>query len=299
MKNKKNKAFTLVELLIMLVILMIVISISFSTFTWYSKYARDALRTSDLWTLKTSLLSYYLKTSTYPEPDDSKTITYSGWVSWKQWVFWNNAFLQLWNISKLTTDPLTKNKYTYSTIENKKEYEISAVYEELLQKNKWLLNKTYAETSTKWVVKIIWTYNWIHLQVQTWWTVYTIFTPTITNWDSLHTELNKIIENNKLVIDWKNKLPTTYKDTIFTDIDVNLWLWWDLLLFEWDISDIQAKTVEWNIIRKKYFKNLQNILKWSVLEDKYSEVIKLDVDNSLNSEKIYNIVSDIINGDLK
>ena len=74
----QKKAFTLVELIVVIAILAILGTIAFLSFGEYQGSARDSARSSDLANLSKSLDLSLVKSGSYPSPDNSITVSYSG-----------------------------------------------------------------------------------------------------------------------------------------------------------------------------------------------------------------------------
>lgn len=76
---KKEKGFTLVELMIVITVIAILITIAVASFTRVQKQARDAKRKGDLKALTTALQAYYTENMVYPtvtaEADASTALT--------------------------------------------------------------------------------------------------------------------------------------------------------------------------------------------------------------------------------
>jgi len=77
-KSKTYRGFTLVELIVVITILVILGTIAFVSLSGYSGSARDGSRVSDLANLSKGIDIAYIKSSSYPIPDNSFTVTYSG-----------------------------------------------------------------------------------------------------------------------------------------------------------------------------------------------------------------------------
>jgi len=288
-----KKGFTLVELIVVITILAILWTIWFLAMQWYSSNARDSVRTTDLSNIEKSFELFMIKTWIYPNPSNSVSVTYSWWLAWKQWTFWKEPFVQLWNISKIPLDPLTTNEYTYSVTSNKTEYQLSAVYEWQISKNILILDKTYADWKLSWITKIVWTYNWTQLFVNTWSYDFTVFSPSIICSDLSDLDLQWIITNNRLALNWNSKLPYSYKNSSFKDEDIFLNIW-NILISTWSLSDLKSNNQIWKDLRKEYLTNIQNVLSWSVLENNYYEVMSLDTSNPSNDNKVDALTLNII-----
>lgn len=124
-----SRAFTLPELIVVIAIIAILSTLGFITYTQHTSKVRDAARSSDVKNIGKTLAIYKASRATYPSPSDSVDITYSGATVWTQWVFWKDTQAETGKIFGDLQDPLYKNKYTYSTTTNRKEYQLSAVFE--------------------------------------------------------------------------------------------------------------------------------------------------------------------------
>ncbi len=133
--NKKPFWFTLVELIVVITILVILWTIAFTSLSGFSWGARDSSRVSDLTNLSKALDIVYQKTGSYPTPDNSFTVTYSGGTIWTQGTIWDTTlnFINAWwgiKMNKKPTDPLTTNKeYTYSKLFYWNAYQIKSDWE--------------------------------------------------------------------------------------------------------------------------------------------------------------------------
>ena len=135
LKSRTYSWFTLVELIVVITILVILWTIAFTSLSGFSGGARDSSRVSDLTNLSKALDIVYQKTGSYPTPDNSFTVTYSGWTLWTQGTIWDTTlnFINAWwtmKMSKKPTDPLTTNKeYTYSKLFYWNAYQIKSDWE--------------------------------------------------------------------------------------------------------------------------------------------------------------------------
>lgn len=134
-KTKNPKAFTLVELIVVITILVILWIIAFTQMGGFSGNARDSQRISDLTNISQWLDLTYIKLSSYPTPDNTINVTYSGWVLWYQWTVGDTVMNILSSngakLSHKTTDPLiTTQEYTYSKTANSSySYQLKTDYE--------------------------------------------------------------------------------------------------------------------------------------------------------------------------
>ncbi len=156
MRNKKG-AFTLVELIIVMAILAILWTVAFISLKWYTKNSRNSLRVTDIWSINQSLSIFETKSWIYPLPTNSVNVTFSWWLLWYQWVFWEDTIKNLTDLNQAPIDPQFWTNYDYSVINHKKQYQISTVLED------WLLwyspvNKANATTNNEVEAYVKWNY---------------------------------------------------------------------------------------------------------------------------------------------
>ena len=213
--------------------------------------------------MKKALELYVLDAWKYPLPSSSVNITYSWWLAWKQWTFWNEPFTQVKTLNKIPTDPLIEREYTYSVTSNQKEYEIAWVYEStILSKNEWLLNQWYAASKITWFAKITWKYNGLTLSVQSWSTTYILAVPTIINWDVSLLDLQTIIANKKLAYNWYKNLPSSYSGSKFnTDNTSFNFTPTPLLIYSWSLDTLKTSEPT----RVQFLKEIQTAYSWTIL----------------------------------
>ena len=130
MRNGNKKGFTLVELIVAITILAVLATIWFLAFKDYTRWARDSVRYSDVWVLTKGLELFYLKTGSYPDPDNYSSITHSWVLLWKQGLIWENVIENLNTLSSVPIDPLFTNEYAYSVSYDNQVYQIWLVTEE-------------------------------------------------------------------------------------------------------------------------------------------------------------------------
>ena len=128
MENKKNKAFTLVELIVVVTILAILGTIWFVSYNGYLSWVRDTNRTSQLTSLHDGLELYKIKKD-LPMPDnwiEIKNGTELLWYQWYvgTWVLNQIEFLKWWK------DPKDGTYFTYYLDNTKRQFQLLTYLEE-------------------------------------------------------------------------------------------------------------------------------------------------------------------------
>lgn len=278
MIKHKNQAFTIVELVVVMTILSLLWTIAFLNLNWYTSDARNSVRKSDIALIKNWLDAYQIKNSIYPDPTDSHQVNYKNTWVWQQWTFWIETKNKLLNISGDFIDPLTKNEYTYSILNSKKEYQLWAILE-------WSVtafndNTTYADSQNNNSAFIDWNYNSILTLVSTWWTDYLLALPSIISTNN-DTDLENIITNNNFTYNNFSILPSSYSWTNIntnqpTNYNIN-----DIVLFSWSINDLlQDETLKIDFLQK-----LQHTYWNSILWDKNKDLLNTYIDDDYLSDK--------------
>ncbi len=249
----KNKlAFTLVELIVVITIIAILWTIAFIAMNWYSKTARDSTRTSDMSMIRSSLELFFIDANKYPDPTELQPVTYSGWLAWNQWIFWNSTFINVDKLDKIPTDPLTGKEYAYSVLNTTQAYEIAWIMEwDGTALNNNINQASAAEKIAR--AKITWTYNWVSLRVNTETTTYVLAIPSIMTSIDLAVVTNRTLETiipaRELVLNDYQNLPNNYiwtaynsnKETenadykIISNNDM-----FNLVVHEWDITNLTS-----------------------------------------------------------
>ncbi len=243
----KNRLwFTLVELIVVITILAILGTIAFISLQWYSKDARDSKRISDIANIEISLELFSLATWKYPLPDNPQTVIYS-WsiVLWNQWtVWWNVATNLSKNLSEIPLDPLYGTEYVYSTLENRKEYELMSVYEWGNIGGNWLLDNTYAATSP--TVKIVGTYNGLFIHTSN----YIIPSPSIITSETLPLAFDAQSIQSQVVTGWTN-VPNIWTSKVqvstgaLSNITLSAYIWSaDANSYKYELLSLY-KTIQW------------------------------------------------------
>jgi len=211
LNSSKNLGFTLVELIVVIVILAILWTIAFISFQGYSRNSRDSVRIADINSTKKSLEIFITKSWFYPTPDNGTNIIYSWATVWTEGTIWENVIKNIQSVSKVITDPLTSNEYTYSITSSKTEYQIGAISEW-----GWLTNNTITNTyatdlsKTSAVAYISWNYNEKFTKVSTWTTSWILAQPSIIATDIWNSDLWNILSNKKLSYNNYWNIPHSY-----------------------------------------------------------------------------------------
>lgn len=135
LNRKRSAAFTLVELVVVITILAILGTIGFLSVGGYSSRARDSQRLVDVENISKSLDFAVISIGSYPAPDNSFTVTYSGANLWQQGIV-GSSVLQAFRssisgggLNKKPIDPLDGSDYSYSVLSQGKAYQVMADYE--------------------------------------------------------------------------------------------------------------------------------------------------------------------------
>jgi hypothetical protein len=297
--NKNKNAVTLVEIIITVAILAILWVVWYLSLTSYLVTVRDSTRLVELENIEWTLWWFVLKSWHYPEPTNWIDVTYSWAVIWTQWTFWNSVATQIW-YSNDVVDPLSKNEYTYSIKNTKKEYSIAWVFEE---RPGLVFNNTVSPTANaekiwekKWLALVKWNYNWEIISILINGVTNILAIPSIISSDLSSHDLQDIINNNKYVYNEYGNLPASYTWTIYNvdnDIDFSAN---NLVVFSWSISSL---TQSYNQI--SFLQDLYLAYSWSILSTELS-INQIDKDDLFwlePSSKIRDVACDIINFKLK
>lgn len=264
-------AITIVELIVVISILSILGTVWFMSYQNYNLYSRDVMRLNNINSLKSVLEYTYTETWKYPIPDLWNEITYSWWVAWIQWSFWEKTRIATKKLNKILVDPLTANEYTYSITKETNEYELGSIFEGEEVRNLSLLNidKSYANNFKSY---ISWNYNWKVLKVKTGWLDYVLAIPSIIASDYSSLELIEIIENQKLSLMWSDNLPSSYGKNyiLWKPIETKYVNKDDLLVWSWgSINELSFPTE-----RLKMIDNIQKSYS-GTFDNNYSEISKI------------------------
>ncbi|MFK7779890.1 MAG: two-component regulator propeller domain-containing protein [Candidatus Gracilibacteria bacterium] len=222
--NNNNKAFTLIELIVSLIILVIIGGVGFFSFLSYLSTARDLSRVMEFKNIESSMSSFVLKTGFYPTPTDPVEIFYSGGLVWTQGTYTNETSNTI-GYSTDITDPLTKDLYTYSVKNSGREFSLAGVLEKSqdIALNTGFMGNTYAAASGSVVGTAIvgGNYNGELLSVNNGSTNYVLALPSIISSDISSNNLTDILNNNKLVYNSFQNLPSSYTSELY-NLDANL-----------------------------------------------------------------------------
>jgi prepilin-type N-terminal cleavage/methylation domain-containing protein len=266
--NRQKQAFTLVELIVVITILAILWTIAFISLQWYSTQARDSTRVSDLSSMKTSLELFHLDAGKYPQPTNGIDITYSWWVVWSQWIFWETVYANVEKLDKVPTDPLTDNFYTYSVTWIKNEYQLWWIIEwdEISMSYNWITKTNAWETIANAIVTG--SYNWVITKSNSGTLCNILSLPSIITNDTTVTDLQQIVANNSFVYRWYKNLPSSFKNSKFKND------WW----FAFTSNKLVSYSDTWScntLIDKTSYVSRVTLLKW--LQDAYTWTIVKEV----------------------
>jgi len=265
-----KKWFTLIELVIVMSVISILWLLSFIWFQWFNKEARNAVRISDVNNITKSLELFSINSGFFPDPSNSVEITYLSWSIWSQWTVWESVITNLSkNLNKVPLDPLNKQEYVYSLLNNKTEYQIKINYEESL--SALPINNVFASNDK---CHIRWNYNWKLVSLETNNIIHILAIPSIIIDGVGETSLLKIIEYKKYLYDY------TSSEDRYTPEKLELYSW----SIEW-LKDITSKTNFLSNYKNAYinYKDkdevMKNIDKMTINIDNYDS----DMDNIANN----------------
>lgn len=248
MKVLNKKAITIVELIVVITILAILGTISMLAFQGYAMNARDSVRAYDLNNIKSAIEYVKVEQWTYITPDNPEQITYSWSVLVRtQWVFWTGAKRKTKRLDKIPLDPLTQNEYTFSVTADSSEFELWAIMEwdDLAHATPSLINSTYASTSYRAFIRG--TYNGKIAKASSWWLDYLFALPSIISTDLTTPTITDITTNNKLAINWKDNIPSSYNSPdnwVATPSERNFVNATEVVVFEWSFTDLKESDSE-------------------------------------------------------
>ncbi len=222
---------------------------------WYSRDARDSARTSDMSRIKSSLELFYVDSGRYPDPTEAQPVTYTWWLAWYQWIFWNSTFINVSKLDRIPTDPLTDKEYAYSVINSKQEYELWWIIEwsEVVYKLKTANTQEVNAAQKTARAKLSWNYNGLALRVNKNGTAFVLAIPSIMTSIDLSVENNRkletIIPAKEIVLPNYKNLPNNYINSGYknneetTNTDFKIINNNDLtkaVLYHWDIKNLTA-----------------------------------------------------------
>ena len=291
------RAFTLLELIVVITILSILGSIAFFSVNWFIKKARDISRLENLNIIDFWIELFVTEKWYYPEPDNASEIVFSGWLLWSQGTFWDSTRTKVWKINTKPVDLVSLNEFTYSLANDKKQYELWAVFEA----NEMLLDNfsfdTYAKSQILVKSMVVWNYNGLTLSVNTGWLVYILGLPTILSYDVEEKDIVNLISKKTLAYKWFWNIAASYTWTLFK---IDWWFDFDpslLVLFTWTYDTLLNNESEWiNLLN-----NLQLAYSWTILAwaTDLQQIMSVNID-VLNPSKIvrelaYDLVANQLN----
>ena len=114
----------------MMGILAILGTIGFLSIGGYSSSARDSARVADTSNITKSLDLSMISIGSYPTPDNSFAVTYSGGLVWNQGTVGSGVLTRIngtvsgGGITKKPVDPLKSSEYVYSSLAQGSAYQI-------------------------------------------------------------------------------------------------------------------------------------------------------------------------------
>ena len=183
MNNKK--AFTLVELGVSIMILLVVSAIAVVSVRWYTTWARDAWRISDLSSIAQLLEVNQTVKNRVELPENSVNINFWWEQKFIQWDFSENV-QKNFNLTTVFQDPKSEKFFTYSVSPDRRLYQISWILErEPISDENEKVNSTIFNYKNKgFFPYVAWKKVWAVLQSETlygihekWWD-FNLLSPT-------------------------------------------------------------------------------------------------------------------------
>ncbi len=222
MKNKFNKAFTLVELIVVITILAVLATVAFISFQGYTSSSRDTKRLTDIKSIYSALNYYKIsKSDTYPLPGKKVDITMS-WASnilFYQWVM-DKKTQESISVFWEAKDPVSNNYYTYTTNTNGTKFSI-------LTKLEWELWSLFQNTTYANDVNIKWFWNGIGAVLDAQWDFVTtnLDISTTNDWEYSFAFEKSVIKN----LDKSDLISLSVSNNKnFSYLDENLWVYYDM-----------------------------------------------------------------------
>lgn len=236
MKNIKNKAFTLVELLVVITILAIISVVAYQNFGWAVDKAVSGRKISDVSTIETSLQQYKADKNYYPPtdlydavnnmwwynswtsatPSNTIRVTYSGqeissiilsnWW-WKVYWTWTWSTKQIWAKWTISINNLWK-KYLSKDLYDPELWDIKVWTTKMIDNWLWrYIYSTYKKSKSAWD----WSknYNWINYNIaftikEKWWDKY--IAKIVGDYDKESCYLDKDKCPNTLIWNWNGSV---------------------------------------------------------------------------------------------
>ncbi|MDP2091107.1 MAG: two-component regulator propeller domain-containing protein [Candidatus Gracilibacteria bacterium] len=299
MKNINKKGISVIELIIVITVIAILSVISLLSYKSYLVSVRDSSRLVELQNIETGLGSYVIRSGFYPDPTNGVNITYSGSELWKQGTFGDDVS-NLVGYSKGVYDPLTKNQYTYSLKNSRREYSIAGVLEErpgLVAYNKLHSQVSAAEKGkTKGIAIVKGNYNGELISIQLNGLTYVLALPSIVSSDLSSLDIVDILNNNNLVYNDYGNIPASYSGTKYS-FDENIdFAPNNLLLYSGIVSDLRETYNQVGLLQNVRLAYSGSILGKSISVNRLDDT---DLFSPEPSNKIKILACDLINFKLK
>lgn len=286
--KKNSKGYTFVELLVVMAIISILSTLGMVYFFWQIKDSRDVVRVTDLKNMAQVLELHFVKKASYPIPDNNTEVTYEDTTVWYQWVYGDDTYKLIKKLNEKPLDPSTDTEYSYSILKNKKEFELSTIFEgEIFSYIPWIATAHAAEKSAY----TLWTYNKKISVVKKWQDTFILALPSITASSLENPDIQSIVENNDIVIHGWYNLPANYNDTIEPQS------WWvdsgmeTVVIYSWKIwslSTAQEKKLFIQQLQETYRDSPQ--ANW-INDDAYKALLSIDIHDPIKVQWYLDILT--------
>lgn len=220
----RNLWFTIAELIVIITILVILATIWYIYLSANLSKSRDSARLADIDNIQSGITLTKVNRWSYPTPDSPATITYSWSNVWSQGLFGIGVIQKLKGFSsKVPTDPLYNNNYTYSITSDSSAFQIGAILEnsddpKTTSFNFWIAT-TYAAGQEG--TYISGNFNWVFTRAKTGSLYLFIATPSIIATDTANTNLAYILANKKISFNGFGNFPSSYKGKLTSPNSLN------------------------------------------------------------------------------
>lgn len=262
---KKHTGFTLVELIVVITILAVLGSLAFVSFQWYAKKSRDAVRLSDIQTIKKAIEYNSITTGNFIDATDTTQISYNGIWLWQQWVFWKSTIEKIWSMTEVPLDPSADIPYAYSVTDNKLEFQIAGIFEWSTAYNH--ISEVMADSSLWAQALVVGQYNGRTLYKKEWSISYIFAIPSLILNDVSQNDIQQLSQNDSFVFANLSNLPANYSTSKYSVISPQTLHWVDanyIVSYSWSMTQLLTQSSEQDVL----IDNLQKAYSGSIVQNR-------------------------------